>query len=410
MTTNAQIKQEKLEMMTLGHSSLQIKKERLEMQHHGSVSSSSMIQTPAPDTPLLYPSITFSNPEPEEPFNCYSRESSPPAPPSSSDFQLEFKKTVLPDMSQPPPHFSRPPPSFPASTLPSLLPPQSSSHRPSSDPRVVNSLRQFLSPALVTPPRFQFPGDQQSMNPSPRTGFYNEEPSPMFSPIRPLPPQTRPQTSSVPRPSAPLPDLSSLFSSSQATSTHDVEIMEKQADESACLRLQCCWRDEHVDTCSRKQILASCEGKRCAWSNLHSPDCPQLSFYCNGKKTGQSEYKWFTPETMKEIKIIPLLVPGGENAIHSNESKSVAMRLRYMRMSTKLNDPRKERQYPMTMEPTPATRIRRSNIRGRSQGEGWADSLFTWSSLESGLRVRSGDNPQCVVESDHESDIEICDD
>lgn len=423
------IKRERLEGMMKGpqavQSNVRVKQERLELQQQGSLSrlatalptppySNTSLQTPSPST---YSRLQFSTPEVEEPFNAYSqdqREGSPHSSstsPSTNDLQSIVNAVnrsngghpslVAPQFSHPPPDFSRPPPNIIPSadtvarlrqTLREFTPQPGACREFTPDGRGFSP-----QPRQDGNPRFSSPSLGRMVNDPRAKKHHYEEPSPLFSPIRPLA-HSSSSSATIPTPATPLPKANDLFQ--HQDDVVGLDIIPKVASQAACARVTCLWPDEHVATCRRKQILDTCAAKKCNWSALHSPQCPNLNFNCNGQKIGDTQYKWYTPEDIKDIKIIRENVPHGQDAQRANENKSIALRLLYRRISKTMKDPRlQQEQYPYKEDIPP------KSIRGK--GKGWKGSIFTWSYLPR-LRVLDGDNP--YAESDHESDIELCDD
>ena len=151
-----------------------------------------------------------------------------------------------------------------------------------------------------------------------------------------------------------------------------------------------------------------CAGKKCSWADLHANTCDRLLFYCNGTKLGVNNYRWYSPEDLKEVKIIPLQVPDGSVPDRScQERPSVVMRLIYRRTSKMLQDPRRsQRVYPI-VDPEPG---RSFTIRAR-RAKGWpvTVTISTWSGL-SMVTVSNKPNRHLEqIDSDHDSDIECID-
>lgn len=382
--------------------------------------------------------------EPEaEPFNAYSQ---PPSSQSSQqqDFSLPPPsilqsmnpsvtdlQTILnniPVLQNFPPQFSVPPPNFPEPPPARVPPPNCDNTGPprqhSGDSK--ESIRLLSLNKGKSSDNFLAPSPNKN-NRMRRDSASIEEPSPRYSPLRLSP-------NIVPSPRAPLPSTDDLFqddlgsvrslsrtsnrsvsrtSNRSRSSADGVDIISEQnivriVSAAACVRLTCQWSDPHVDTCRRKQIQDRCAGKKCSWADLHANTCERLNFYCNGTKLGENNYRWYSPEDLKEVKIIPLQVPDGSVPDRScQERPSVVMRLIYRRTSKMLQDPRRsQRVYPI-VDPEPG---RSFTIRAR-RGKGWpvTVTISTWSGL-SMVTVSNKPNRHLEqIDSDHDSDIECID-
>lgn len=247
----------------------------------------------------------------------------------------------------------------------------------------------------------------------------SEEPSPMFSPVpvRPSPARPAPSSAPVPAPSTPLPSSNDLFKpyttiKQNYLSSPEVVAMEEQppvqvaACPVACSRLRCFWTDLHVDTCKRLKIMKICDAAECNFLSLHKDGCKKREFYCNGQKVNK-QYRWYTPQDLKAIKIIPNTIIDGSYPDKSCEERpNVPMRLLSRRSNKSLQDPRKfQKIYPF-VEICPEKVVK---VRGRRDGRAFSRGTLvcTWSMINK-VRVNNNvENPH--VESDHDSDIEFCD-
>ena len=251
-----------------------------------------------------------------------------------------------------------------------------------------------------------------------------EEPSPLFSPIK------RSHSSiakSVPTPSTPLPPVADLFhddsgdrsrrSVTRLSGRSDDEVTlvgvearaERTVSSANCARLQCLWQDLHVDSCRRRRTQLKCSQGKCStmgdfhalWLNdpnkkltFEDQKCRKLNFYCNGKKLGENNYQWHTPETLDRIKVIPSSVTDGSQPdLTCEEDTRVVMRLLSRRSNLSLSDPRRQRRdYPSATRAVEASKVRAparyyNTISGIMiiiylvRLKGWAEVevIFTWS-------------------------------
>jgi len=243
----------------------------------------------------------------------------------------------------------------------------------------------------------------------------SEEPSPIFSPVPVRPSPARP-SAAIPPPSTPLPSsVNDLFKPYTNIKTNYLSSPEIIASEEpsvkaaacplSCSRLRCLWTDLHVDNCKRLQIIKVCEDSQCNFFSLHKDGCKRREFYCNGQKVNK-EYRWYTPQDLKAIKIIPNTVIDGSYPNKTCEEKpNVPMRLLSRRTNKSLQDPRKfQKIYPF-VEICPEKAVK---VRGRRDGSGFKRGtvVSTWSRINK-VRLENGENPH--IESDHDSDIEFCD-
>jgi len=249
---------------------------------------------------------------------------------------------------------------------------------------------------------------------SPPMGF--DEPSPAFSPVRD-PQRSRSSFSSafVPSPPNPLPNLGDLFtpgsvsrrdrspSADSIVSCESLQPSVKLMSTTNCLRSACLWTDSHASTCSKLPIMERCSKKACTWFDLHRdyPLCDKLSFYCNCKKEGDGIYKYY--DNLPQVKKIPRDLDA-ERDFSVKEKRDVAMRLLYKKVSTVLKDPRLSKTPYPSGQKIPARSFR--GKKGSKRGWGEDNVICTWSGLSMVL-VSNAPNPHVV--SDHESDVELCD-
>ena len=265
-----------------------------------------------------------------------------------------------------------------------------------------------------------------------------EESSPVFSPIQ----QSHlSSTKSIPTPSTPLPSVGDLFndksgsrgpgkrqrSMSRVSGRSDDEITlvgvdarnERPVSSANCARLQCLWQDPHVESCRRRQAQLKCsQGKCSVFGDLHAiwlndpnkkltfenQKCRKLNFYCNGTKLGESNYQWYTPDTLNEIRFIPSTVTDGSYPDRTcREDTRLAMRLLSRRRNVNLSDPRLQRKdYPSGTRTEEA-----SKFRAPVKLNGWAreEIIFTWSARD--LVKPSTASNHFLEDEDDDSDIQI---
>jgi len=268
-----------------------------------------------------------------------------------------------------------------------------------------------------------------------------DEPSPAFSPVRDSHSQRsrsripeipsldlseshrarsrRPSTPSVapPAPSTPLPTLDDLFTAGSSSSRRQrcpsgdsivsCDSLSQQSTKTVstynCQRSACLWTDPHTSTCSKLTIMARCSKDSCDWYSLHRnyPLCDKLSFYCNCKKEREGVYKYY--DSLPQVKDIPTKVEGSRD-LSVKEQKYVVMRLLYRMVSNVVGDPRLSQSCYPTRHNIPARSFR--GKKGSRRGWGENNVICTWSGI-SMVVVSTENNPHIDV-SDHDSDVELC--